>query len=154
MNKIKDFIRKYGRLAILIAIVILVVILVWESFGDTLPTYLRLLRTGDEAAIKEYVARESSWKGMASIVVMSALQVVSIVFPGFAIQIASGAIYGWWRSLLMCYGGFILGNALVFLIARRMGSEIQGFAPKKKKNISTSWIRDKMKTCKRHGHDR
>ncbi|MCR4752292.1 MAG: VTT domain-containing protein [Eubacterium sp.] len=146
MNKIKDFIRKYGRLAILIAIVILVVILVWESFGDTLPTYLRLLRTGDEAAIKEYVARESSWKGMASIVVMSALQVVSIVFPGFAIQIASGAIYGWWRSLIMCYGGFILGNALVFLIARRMGSEIQGFAPKKKKNNSTSWIRDKMKT--------
>ena len=147
MDEKKGFFQKYGRLIILIALVVLAVILVWEAFGDTVPTYFRLLREGDDAAIKSYIARESAWKGIFTIIALSALQVISIVLPGFAIQIASGAIYGWWRSLLMCYSGFILGNIIVFLIARRMGSEIRGFAPKKKDN-TTSWIRDRMKTTR------
>ena len=130
----------------LIGLVILAVILVWEAFGDTIPTYFRLLREGDETAIKSYIARESAWKGVFTTIALSALQVISVVLPGFAIQIAAGAIYGWWRSLLMCYCGFLLGNIIVFLVARRMGSEIRGFAPKKKN--TTSWVRDKMKTTR------
>ena len=146
MEENRGFFQKYGRLLILIGLVILAVILVWEAFGDTVPTYLRLLREGDQDAIKSYIARESAWKGIFSIVALSALQVISIVLPGFAIQIAAGAIYGWWRSLLMCYLGFNLGNVIVFLVARRMGSEIRGFAPKKKN--TTSWVKDKMKTTR------
>ena len=146
MDDKKGFFQKYGRLLILIGLVILAVILVWQAFGDTIPAYFRLLREGDQDAIKAYVARESTWKGVFTIVVLSALQVISIVLPGFAIQIAAGAMYGWWRSLLMCYFGFNLGNVIVFLVARRMGSEIRGFAPKKKN--TTSWVKDKMKTTR------
>ena len=146
MDNKKGFFEKYGRLLILIGLVVLSVILVWEAFGDTIPTYFRLLREGDQTAIRDYVAREAAWKGIFTIIALSALQVVSIVFPGFAIQIASGAIYGWWQSLLMCYSGFLIGNILVFQLARRMGSEIQGFAPKKK--TATSWVKDRMKTTR------
>lgn len=146
MNEKKGFFQKYGRLLIFICLVILAVILVWEAFGDTVPTYIRLLREGDQDAIKAYIAEESTWRGIFTIIALSALQVVSIVLPGFAIQIAAGAIYGWWRSLLMCYLGFNLGNVIVFLVARRMGSEIRGFAPKRKN--SASWVKDKMKTTR------
>ena len=144
MKDNKNFFQKYGRLLLLIAVIVLAVILVWAAFGDTVPTYFRLLKEGDEGAIENYVARESAWKGVATIFLLSLLQVVSIVLPGFAIQIASGTIYGWWRALLMCYSGFIIGNILVFSVVRRMGSEIRGFAPSKKEQ--TSWIKNRMKT--------
>ena len=141
----RSFLQKYGRLLALIVVIVLAILLVWAAFGDSVPTYFRLLREGDEEAIESYVARESAWKGVATIVVLSALQVVSIVLPGFAIQIASGVIYGWWQALLMCYTGFIIGNIIVFCVVRRMGSEIRGFAPQKKDRAS--WIQDKMKTA-------
>ena len=75
-------------------------------------------------------------------IAMSALQVVSIVLPGFAIQIAAGIIYGGVRSFFMCYFGFILGNVLVFGFARKMGNQISNIANiDKPKN---NWIREKM----------
>ena len=142
----RTFFQKYGRLLVLIAVIVLAAILIWAAFGDTVPTYFRLLKEGNEEAIESYIARESAWKGVVTIIILSALQVVSIVLPGFAIQIASGVIYGWWKALLMCYSGFVLGNIIVFSVVRRMGSEIRGFAPKKNKD-QTSWIRDKMNSA-------
>ncbi|MCF0146687.1 MAG: VTT domain-containing protein [Eubacterium sp.] len=146
MEKKQGFFRKYGRLLLLIGILAAAIILVWVNFGNTLPEYIRLLQTGDEVAIKAYISDQGVWKGAVTIILLSALQVISIVFPGFAIQIAAGALYGWWQALLMCYCGFILGNCAVFIVARRMGSEIQGFAAKKKNKHS--WIREKMKTTR------
>ena len=126
----------------------LTVFVVWRVFGDMLPEYMRMLSEGDEEAIESYIAREAAWKGVAAVVLLSALQVLSIVFPGFAIQIASGIIYGWLRALIMCYGGFLLGNVIVFTVARRMGSEIHGFAPKRKESVTASRLRAKMRTTR------
>ena len=146
MDKKKGFWNKYGRLIVLIGLLVLAVILIWAVFGDIFPLFFRLLRDGDEAAIESYIGRTALWKGILSIMSLSAIQVISIVFPGFAIQIAAGAIYGWWPALLMCYSGFLIGNAIVFTVARRMGSEIRGFAPKR--SAASEWVRDKLKTTR------
>lgn len=141
-----SFWRKHWKLFAYIGVLAVAVLLIWFAFGDMIPQYLKLLRGGDEKEIELFINREASWKGPLSIIVLAALQVVSIVFPGFAIQIASGVIYGWFHSFLMCYFGFLLGNLLVFFFARRMGNQIAGFAPvKKNKN---SWIKEKLKTTK------
>ncbi len=141
----RKFWAKYSKLIIYILILTGVVWLVWTVFGDSLPEYFRLLEAGDEAAIEAYINEEASWKGMLTIVILAALQVVSIVFPGFAIQIAAGVIYGWFRSFLLCYFGFLLGNMGVFLFVRRMGSQIAGFAPQRNKG---RWLRQRLSTTR------
>ena len=144
MARTNTFLKKYGRLIVLIAFLVIAVMLVWMAFGKSISAYFHLLSGGSEEEIEYYVSHTAAWKGILTMVLLSAMQVISIVFPGFAIQIAAGAIYGWWRALLMCYGGFLLGNALVFQVTRRMGNEIAGFAPKKKK--CTSWAGEKMRS--------
>ncbi|MCC6094362.1 MAG: VTT domain-containing protein [Eubacterium sp.] len=140
------FWKKHWKLFAYIGILAIAVLVIWFAFGDMIPQYMKLLHGGDEKEIERFISKEASWKGPISIIVLAALQVVSIVFPGFAIQIASGVIYGWFKSFLMCYVGFLLGNLLVFFFARRMGNQIAGFAPvKKNKN---TWIREKLKTTK------
>jgi uncharacterized membrane protein YdjX (TVP38/TMEM64 family) len=44
----------------------------------------------------------------------------------------------------MCYTGFVLGNLLVFLVARRMGGHISDLVTINRKD---SWIRDKMRSA-------
>ena len=143
MQGTEGFLKKYGRLIILIALLVGAVILIWYAFGDSIPAYYHLLSEGDEQEIESYVSHTAQWKGVLTMILLSAMQVVSIVFPGFAIQIAAGAIFGWWKALLMCYSGFLLGNLGVFRVARRMGSEIAGFTPKKKPR--NTWMRTKMR---------
>lgn len=139
---VKKFFRKYGKLILLIALLVLIIIILWALFGDSLPALFHLLKEGDEEAIEAYIQQEGFWKGALAVIAMSALQVVSIVLPGFAIQIAAGIIYGGVRSFFMCYFGFILGNILVFGFARKMGNQISNIANfDKPKN---NWIREKM----------
>ena len=139
---VKKFFQKYGKLILLIALLVLIIIILWALFGDSLPALFHLLKEGDEEAIEAYIQQEGFWKGALAVIAMSALQVVSIVLPGFAIQIAAGIIYGGVRSFFMCYFGFILGNVLVFGFARKMGNQISNIANiDKPKN---NWIREKM----------
>lgn len=148
MKKMKNFWKKHWKLFAYIGMIALILVIIWLAFGDTIPEYFKLLKSGDETEIENFIAEESSWKGMLSILVLAALQVVSVVFPGFAIQIASGVIYGWFKSFLMCYFGFLLGNMAVFLFARKMGGQIAGFASSKKNRKSTGWIKEKLKTTR------
>ena len=99
----------------------LVIYLVWHAFGSMLPGLLPLLREGNEQKIAEYLAEQQGAKGIISVMLLSGIQVVSVVLPGMAIQIAAGLIYGWWKAFLLCYTGFVIANALVFAFARRMG---------------------------------
>lgn len=139
---VKKFFQKYGKLILLIALLVLIIIILWALFGDSLPALFHLLKEGDEEAIEAYIQQEGFWKGALAVIAMSALQVVSIVLPGFAIQIAAGIIYGGVRSFFMCYFGFILGNVLMFGFARKMGNQISNIANiDKPKN---NWIREKM----------
>ena len=138
---------KIGRLLLFLGAIALGVFIIWQAFGDIIPQLVRLLKEGNEDEIERFLIEEGSWKAVAAVVFLAMLQVASIVFPGFAIQIAAGIIYGWWRAFLMCYTGFVLGNAVIFLIARRLGTHINGLV---QFNMGKDkWgIREKMKSAR------
>ena len=52
-----------------------------------------------------------------------------MVLPGLPIHLAVGMMYGWVKASLACYFGFVLGNALVFYAARRLGRRLSSFIP-------------------------
>ena len=105
-----------------ILLVVVIGILVWIAFGNMIPGLIPLLREGDGQKIADYLAQERGIKGVIAVILLQAIQVVSVVMPGMAIQVAAGLIYGWLPGFFMCYFGFVVSNALCFLFARKMGS--------------------------------
>lgn len=133
------------QIILLLVAVALGVFVVWQAFGDMLPTLFKMLKDGNEEAMEAYLMEEGAWRGICAVILLAALQVISIVFPGIVIQIAGGVVYGWWKGFLMCYAGFLLGNMLVFTVARAMGG---GAAEKIHMKQKDGWIVDKMKSTK------
>ena len=119
----KEFWNKWKDRIIPVAMLIAVVYLVWLAFGRMLPGLIPLLREGNEEAIEHYLAQQSGIKGIISVLLLSMIQVVSVVLPGMAIQVAAGVIYGWWKAILICYTGFVIANLLVFYFDRSVGGE-------------------------------
>ncbi len=124
-------------------ILCLIVFFIIRFFGPQFSTLYQMLKRGDEQEIGAFLNQQGQWKGMLSLYMISILQVVSIVIPGIAIQIAGGLIYGGWKSFLMCYTGFVSGNILVFIFARRIGNrflDILGYKDKE------NWLTSKINT--------
>ena len=125
--------------------VIVVGILVWIAFGNKIPGLIPLLKEGDSQKIADYLSQETGIKGIIAVILLQGIQVASIVMPGMAIQVAAGLIYGWLEGFLMCYFGFVLSNWLIFIFARRMGSD-------RIKDVSMSktsqWLMEKLNGTK------
>ena len=118
-----SFWYKLKKKLIPVLVVIAVAILIWFAFGDKIPGLIPLLKEGDSQKIADYLAQETGIKGVIAVILLQAVQIASIVMPGMAIQVAAGLIYGWLKGFLMCYIGFVVSNLLVFLFARKMGSD-------------------------------
>ena len=145
----KEKSKKIWRLVLFIALLALAVFLLWLFFGDTLTDLIKLVFSGKEDAVEEYLKQNGAWKGLLSTFILSALQVISIFFPGFAIQIAAGVIFGWSRAFLACYFGYVFGNILVFFVARKLGDQITDLIPTSKRNRESSMkLIEKMKSTR------
>ena len=128
-----------------ILLVIVIGILIWVAFGNMIPGLIPLLREGDGKKIADYLARERGIKGVIAVILLQAIQVVSIVLPGMAIQVAAGLIYGWLPGFLMCYFGFVVSNWLVFLFARKMGS---GRLREVSMGKTSQWLMERLRGTK------
>lgn len=137
-NKLWD---KVAAVVLLVGVIALMVFIVVKLFGPQLKELFHLLKDGTEEEISDYLNAEGQWKGLLSVFVMSALQVISIFIPGIVVQVAAGVIYGWWKSFLMTYLGFIAGNVLVFTAARRLGDRLVVIFDANKKS---NWLIDKI----------
>ncbi|MCI1304982.1 MAG: VTT domain-containing protein [Lachnospiraceae bacterium] len=145
----KEKSKKIWRLVLFIALLALAVFLLWLFFGDTLTDLIKLVFSGKEDAVEGYLKQNGAWKGLLSTFILSALQVISIFFPGFAIQIAAGVIFGWGRAFLACYFGYVFGNILVFFVARKLGDQITDLIPTSKRNRESSMkLIEKMKSTR------
>jgi len=120
--------QRNRKLIIVLFAVIFIITLYFiiKLFGPQFVDLIRLLERGDQNEIGAYLNSRGRLSGMLAVYLISILQVVSIFIPGMAIQVAAGLIYGWWKAFLCCYLGFVSGNLLVFLVARRLGSTING----------------------------
>ena len=108
------------------AVFLFTIYYMYKTHGHEFVQLVRLLESGDQDAISDYLNRQGQWQGMLSVFFISILQVVSIIIPGMAIQIAAGLIFGWWRAFIATYLGFVAGNVLVFLVVRNLGNRIHG----------------------------
>ena len=108
-----------SRLPALIMLLI-TLFLIWAAFGKSFRSLLPLIRRGDREAIVTYLSGEDEISGMISVLLLSALQLASIIMPGMAIHIAAGALYNWWKAFLLCYTGFIIGNMAVYWFAKNL----------------------------------
>ncbi len=106
----------------------MIFLIVYIGFTRLFPNLLDILMKGDEQAMEAYLESQGIWKGFIAVYIICLLQVVSIVIPGMAIQVAAGVIYGWKDAFLICYFGFVSAQTLVFLgvriLHRRLGSFI------------------------------
>ena len=114
MKKKTNFLRV--AVMLLVAVIILICFFVLRRF---MPDLIPLLRHGDADEIEGYIRSFGSVKGGVVTFVLQWIQVISIVFPAMAIQVASGIIFGWFRAFLLCYASFCTANIAVFLFARR-----------------------------------
>lgn len=129
-----------------IGIAALIVLIIYEFFVQAFPGLLPLLKAKDQDAIALYLKAEGKWKGLLCIYFLSVVQVISIVIPGFLIQIAAGTIYPWWEAFLFSYLGFISGNTFVFFFARRFRGRLQSFLPVNQ-NGKGAWLVEKMNSA-------
>lgn len=116
--------QKVLAIFLLAAVIVLIIYMIWKVFGKQFAMIFRMMGNKDDAAIEAYLNQQSEVSGLFSVFLMSVLQVVSIFVPGIAIQLAAGAIYGWFKSFVASYAGFVFGNVLVFYVARKLGDKI------------------------------
>jgi len=139
MNKKK--LSKIWPVIAIIGVMVLTIWLIYHFFGDFFATLFTILRNGDQAELTAYLNSQNEASGLLSIFLLTILQVVSIFFPGMVIHIVAGVIYGWWKAFLACYAGFVAGNVLVFIFARKFGSALQSaFNVEKRAGLITSKI--------------
>ena len=121
--KENSFWYKLRKKLVPVLLVLVVAALIWVAFGNKIPGLIPLLEEGNSQKIADYLAEETGIKGIIAVMILQAIQVISIVMPGMAIQVAAGLMYGWLEGFVVCYAGFVIANALVFMFARRMGSD-------------------------------
>ena len=133
----KHSVNSYAHRKIMLEISICLVLVVFVSLclilwmaGDTAEGLAAHLLTRDEQVIAAYLKEEGVWRGLLSVVLVEMVQVISIVVPGIAVQIAAGIIYTWWKAFIACYVGFVCGHALVFFIVRRIRAKNGRFVDK------------------------
>lgn len=129
---------------ILIALIVLTGVICWFMFKDVLVEMIALIRNGDEQQLSAFLAGQSLFNGLAALFLVSILQVVSIVLPGPVFQVAGAVIFGWWRSFLVCWTGFVCGNGLVFFLARFFGRSLTEALGLEQKN---GWLLNKMNSA-------
>ena len=114
-------------LTLIILVVLAVLTFIVHAIVDNwnnLVEVFELLRKGNEAEIEAYLRASGLWKGMFLIVLITIIQVFSIVMPGMVIHLAAGSIYGWWEGFLVCYASFVFAHYLVFRFGRRLADKL------------------------------
>ena len=98
-------------------------ILIWAEFGEGFQKLLPMVRRGDKHGIVAYLSDEDEVGGMICVMILSGVQVASVLLPAIAIHVAAGVLYSWWKAFLLCYTGFLAGTMAVFLFVRHMREE-------------------------------
>lgn len=84
----------------------------------TAPDIITIVKNEEYEQIELYL-KSFGAVGVIVAVVIQILQVISVVIPSPLVWVSVGAVYGTFYGLLICAVGMVLGNGLVFFIARK-----------------------------------
>lgn len=103
--------------------------LIYFALQSVLPGFIEMLEQGDEQKLEAYMRSFAGLRGLATAFLLQFIQVVSIICPGGPIQIASGAVFGFWTGYAVCEAGYLAANVAVFAAARRLGPGMERLFP-------------------------
>lgn len=115
--------QRWKNLAIVLMI-ILIGWMVYRAFGRMLPGLAAALKSGDEKEIEKYLSGAGHWDGILCVFLLQFIQVVTIVFPGWTIQMAAGIIYGGFRAFVITFSAYWSANMTVFILIRQMKKNV------------------------------
>jgi len=138
--------RKWTKALVIVLLALVIALLVYFAFIKAVPGLVAALKSGNEAQIEEFLRSSNNARGILCTALLQILQVVSIVFPGGAIQIAAGIVYGAFRGFVICHLAETLAHALVFFSARNLGATMNRIFPRSEKSAS------KLDFIKKSGH--
>lgn len=109
--------------------VLAALLLVYFVVKETMPDIIPLLRSGDEAALEEYLSRDMSFSGILCMALLQMVQVWSIVISGVIVNVAAGVVYGVWRAFAICLISSSLAHGISFTLCQRLGKYLDRFLP-------------------------
>lgn len=93
---------------------------------------VKMLATDEGRAGLEKLVDENYVLGLSVYLILQALQVIVALIPGGVIQILGGVLFGKLMGTVWCVVGILLGEMVVFKLARRFGMPIvEAFIDKK-----------------------
>ncbi len=116
------------------------VLIVTQVVMEIVP-FLRKITNSDEAGLELIVEsfRDSGLRGIIFVVLLQAVQVITVFFPTLAVQGFAGLLYGVGTGVLLSVIGYFIGNLVVMILVRSFIEVIEKFVKPendKKKNYS------------------
>lgn len=91
-----------------------------DAFRTEIDHAFAVVKTGDQAQIRDYIMGYGAWAPVASVVLLVA-QAVIVGIPASFVMFANGVAFGTSNGAMVNIAGRILGAAITFGIARMLG---------------------------------
>lgn len=94
---------------------------VWPGYEWVIDRTYRLVRQGDQQALRDWV-RNAGALGPILVVALMLAQTLVPIIPSVLIMVVAVLAYGAWWGGLLAWGGLLLSGTLAFLIGRALGA--------------------------------
>lgn len=126
-----------------LGITVILGVLIYFCFHSLLPDIIAIFESDNkEESIQLFLENQNSIQGLICLALLQVLQVITIFFPGAAIHIAGGLVYGPWKSFLVCHLTFVFTNLMVFFLGRHHFTLVGNLASSNNAKVKkvTTWI--------------
>ncbi|MGL5540096.1 MAG: TVP38/TMEM64 family protein [Erysipelotrichaceae bacterium] len=109
----------WKQIAILVVGILGVVALLWPILSTILPELIHIIQTRQYDQIVTYL-QSFGWQGAIAVILLQILVVFIAILPSPIIWIPAGIVFGTLFGLIYCTVGMVIGNGLVFWMARKL----------------------------------
>jgi uncharacterized membrane protein YdjX (TVP38/TMEM64 family) len=124
MKDRKQLVISLVTLAFIVGLIVLLCVALIPILGD--------IFTNQDGRSAIEIIHSHGARGIPVLALLQALQVITTVVPALLIQIPAGLVFGTWFGLAVCLAGAILGNVIVFVALRQLGTTIDHIFPTRK----------------------
>lgn len=136
---IKKLDRKKKILLVGGVIFLAIIAALWFILGKKI---ISLVKNPKE--FRAWVNRSGIW-GKIFMIGISAFQIIVAIMPGEPIEIASGYAFGWFLGSILCLTGTLIGQMIVFLLAKKFGMNFVEIFVSKEKLERMKFLKDNKK---------
>ena len=136
---IKKLNRKKKNILIGVIVFLVVMLILGFIVGGKIVSLVR-----NPKSFRKWVSDLGIW-GKLIMIGISAFQIIVAVIPGEPIEIASGYAFGWFLGAVLCLNGTVLGQSIVFLLAKKYGLDFVEIFVKKQKLEKMKFLKDNEK---------